>query len=53
MKEGEELNNRIRLDRETSWEKDNNNDQINFRFNLITVVVYIIGIILIVQLFNL
>lgn len=47
------MNNRISFDRETSWEKEISNEQINFRFNMITILVYIIGIILIVQLFNL
>ena len=53
MKEGEKLNNRISFDREKSWEKEARNEQVNFRFNIITILVYIIGIILIVQLFNL
>ena len=47
------MNNRISLDKETPWEKEMGNEQINFRFNIITILVYIIGIILIVQLFNL
>ena len=47
------MNNRISLDKETSWDKESGNEQINFRFNIITVLVYLIGIILIVQLFNL
>lgn len=47
------MNNRISFDRDTSWEKETGNEQINFRFNIIIVIVYIIGIILIVQLFNL
>jgi len=47
------LNNRISFDRDTSWEKEKGNEQINFRFNIITILVYIIGIILIIQLFNL
>ena len=47
------MNNRISFDRETSWEKEAGNEQVNFRFNIITILVYIIGIILIVQLFNL
>ena len=53
QKEGEKLNNRISFDRDTSWKKETGNEQINFRFNIIVVIVYIIGIILIVQLFNL
>ncbi len=47
------MNNRISFNRETSWEKEVSNEQINFRFNIITVLVYLIGIVLIVQLFNL
>ena len=47
------MNNRISLDKETPWEKETGNEQINFRFNIITILVYIIGIVLIVQLFNL
>lgn len=47
------MNNRISLDKETPWEKEMGNEQINFRFNIITILVYIIGIVLIVQLFNL
>ena len=47
------MNNRISFDRDTSWKKETGNEQINFRFNIIVVIVYIIGIILIVQLFNL
>ena len=47
------LNKRISFDKETSWGEENSNDQINFRFNIITVIAYLIGIVLIVQLFNL
>lgn len=47
------MNNRISFDRDTTWEKEVGNEQRNFRFNIITIIVYIIGIILIVQLFNL
>lgn len=47
------MNNRISFDKKTSWEDDSGNEQINFRFNIITVITYIIGIVLIVQLFNL
>ena len=47
------MNNRISFDRDTSWEKEVGNEQINFRFNIITILVYIIGIVLIGQLFNL
>ena len=41
MKEGEKLGKRI------------NKESINFRFNIATILVYVIGIILIIQLFNL
>lgn len=47
------MNNRISFDRDTTWEKEIGNEQINFRFNIITILIYIIGIILIGQLFNL
>lgn len=47
------MNNRISFDRETAWEKEIGNEQINFRFNIITILAYLIGIILIIQLFNL
>ena len=47
------MNNRISFDRDTTWEKEIGNEQINFRFNIITILVYIVGIILIAQLFNL
>ena len=47
------MNNRISFDRDTTWEKEVGNEQRNFRFNIITIIIYIIGIILIVQLFNL
>ena len=47
------LNKRISFDKETSWGEENSNDQTNFRFNIITVIAYLIGIVLIVQLFNL
>ena len=47
------MNNRISFKKETSWEKEEGNEQVNFRFNIITVIVYLIAIILIVQLFNL
>ena len=53
MKEGEKLNKRISFDKETSWEQENGIKQVNFRFNIITILVYAIGIILIAQLFNL
>ena len=36
-----------------TWETENENEKTNFRFNIITILVYIIGIVLIVQLFNL
>ena len=47
------MKNRISFDRDTSWEADTGNEQINFRFNIITILAYVIGIILIAQLFNL
>jgi len=47
------LNNRISFDKDTSWETETGNEKTNFRFNIITILVYIIGIILIAQLFNL
>lgn len=47
------MNNKINFDKEISWERESKNEQMNFRFNIITVIVYLIGIILIVQLFNL
>ena len=47
------MKNRIRFDRDTSWDADTGNEKINFRFNIITIFAYIIGIILIAQLFNL
>ena len=39
------MNNRISLDKETPWEKETGNEQTNFRFNIITILVYIIGIV--------
>ena len=47
------MNKRISFDRDTTWEKEAGTEQINFRFNIITIFVYIIGIVLIVQLLNL
>ena len=47
------MNNRISFDKETSWEKEIGDEKTNFRFNIITILVYIVGIVLIVQLFNL
>ncbi len=47
------LNNRISFDRETSWDNDVKSEQVNFRFNIVTILAYAIGIVLIVQLFNL
>lgn len=47
------MNRRISLDKEASWEREDGNEQINFRFNIINVLVYLIGIVLIFQLFNL
>ena len=47
------MNRRLSLDKEASWEREEGNEQINFRFNVINVLVYLIGIVLIFQLFNL
>ncbi len=47
------MNNRISLNKETPWEKEIGDDKTNFRFNIITIFTYIIGIVLIAQLFNL
>lgn len=47
------MNNRISFDKETPWESEIGDEKSNFRFNLITIFVYIIGIVLIAQLFNL
>lgn len=37
----------------TPWEKETGDENTNFRFNIITMLVYVIGIVLIAQLFNL
>ena len=47
------MNNRISFDKETPWEREIGDEKTNFRFNMITMLVYIVGIVLIVQLFNL
>lgn len=47
------MNNRINFNKETPWEKEIGDEKTNFRFNIITMIVYIVGIALIVQLFNL
>ncbi len=47
------MNKRISFDRDTYWEQEVGTKQVNFRFNIITILVYAIGIILIAQLFNL
>ena len=47
------MNKRISFDRDTSWEQEMGVKQVNFRFNIITILVYAIGIILIAQLFSL
>ena len=47
------MNNRISFDKETPWGRESGDEKTNFRFNIITMLVYIIGIVLIVQLFNL
>lgn len=47
------MNNRISFDKETPWDNEGGDEKSNFRFNIITILVYIIGIVLIAQLFNL
>ena len=47
------MNKRISFDKDTSWEQEVGIKQVNFRFNIITILVYAIGIIIIAQLFNL
>lgn len=47
------MNNRISFNKETPWDNEGGDEKSNFRFNIITILVYIIGIVLIVQLFNL
>ena len=47
------MNNRISFDKETPWDNEIGDEKTNFRFNIITILVYIIGIVLIAQLFNL
>lgn len=47
------MNKRISFDKDTTWEREVGTEQINLRFNIITIIVYLIGIILIAQLFNL
>ena len=47
------MKKRISFGRDSSWDADIGNEQINFRFNIIIILAYIIGIILIAQLFNL
>ena len=47
------MNKRISFDRENTWEREEENERVNLRFNIITVFVYLIGIVLIFQLFNL
>ena len=47
------MNKRVSFDKDTSWERELGVEQINLRFNIITILVYAIGIILIAQLFNL
>ena len=46
------MNNRISFDRENTWGEEED-QRVNLRFNIITIFVYLIGIILIFQLFNL
>ncbi len=47
------MNKRVSFDKDTTWERELGVEQINLRFNIITILVYAIGIILIAQLFNL
>lgn len=47
------MNNKISFDKEIPWDNEGGDEKSNFRFNIITILVYIIGIVLIVQLFNL
>lgn len=47
------MNNRISFDKEAPWEREIGDEKTNFRFNIVTMLVYIVGIVLIVQLFNL
>ena len=47
------MNNRISFDKEAPWEREIGDEKTNLRFNIITMLVYVIGIVLIVQLFNL
>lgn len=41
------------FNKDTPWERESGDESANLRFNIITILVYIIGIVLIVQLFNL
>lgn len=47
------MNKRISFDKQSAWEKETTEEKSNLRFNIITMLVYIVGIVLIVQLFNL
>ena len=47
------MNKRDSFDKDTTWEREAGVEQINLRFNIIAILVYAIGIILIAQLFNL
>lgn len=47
------MNKRVSFDKDTTWEREVGVEQINLRFNIIVILVYAIGIILIAQLFNL
>ena len=53
MKAGGELKSKISFNKETPWDKENEEEKSNFRFNIITILVYVMGIVLIAQLFNL
>lgn len=47
------MNKKINFDKGTSFDNDAGDEKTNFRFNIITMLVYIIGIVLLAQLFNL
>lgn len=47
------MNNRISFNKEVPWDNELGDEKSNFRFNIITILVYVVGIVLIAQLFNL
>ena len=47
------MKKRISFEKETEWGNEKEEVKSNFRFNIITMIIYIIGIVLITQLFNL